>query len=315
MSNRRAIDIDFGTAYSCVAVFQNGNAEIIPNEQDNRTTPSFIAFTNNERLIGDAAKNQISMNSKNTIFGFKQLLGHKFNDATVQADMKHWPFKVINDRNKPKIQVEYKNQIKLFTPEELSSMILAKMKNMAEIYLGKKVSEAVITIPTYFNSSQRQAIKDASTIAGLDVLRVLYEPAAAAIAYRLVKKTSDEKNILVFDLGGSNVNVTILIIEEDVIDVKSIAGNTHLGGEDFVNRMVEYFIQEFQRKYHKNLLNNKRAFQRLHNACECAKITLSSSCHVLIEIDLLREGIDFYSKITHECFEELNIDLFRSILE
>ncbi|CAF1038429.1 unnamed protein product [Rotaria sordida] len=229
--------------------------------------------------------------------------------------MKHWPFKVINDRNKPKIQVEYKNQIKLFTPEELSSMILAKMKNMAEIYLGKKVSEVVITIPTYFNYSQRQAIKDAGTIAGLNVLRVLYEPAAAAIAYGLIKKISDEQNILVFDLGASNVNVTILNIVEGVIEVKSIAGNTHLGGEDFVNRMVEYFIQEFQRKYHKNLLNNKRALQRLHTACEYAKINLSSSCHALIEIDSLHEGIDFYSKITRECFEELNADLFPSIFE
>ncbi|CAF5001762.1 unnamed protein product [Rotaria sp. Silwood1] len=315
MSSRRAIGIDLGTVYSCVAVFQNGNVEIIPNEQGNRTTPSFITFTNNERLIGDEAKNQISMNPKNTIFGFKRLIGHKFDDATVQADMKHWPFKVINDRDKPKIQVEYKNQIKLFTSEELSSMILANMKDIAEIYVGKKISEAVISVPAYFNDSQRQAIKDAGAIAGLNVLRIINESTTAAIAYGFVKKISGEQNVLVFDLGGSNVNVTILNIEEGIIEVKSTTGSTYLGGEDFVNRMVEYFVKEFKRKYNRDLLHNKRGLRRLHTACECAKITLSSSCQASIEIDSLHEGIDFYSKITRECFEELNADLFRSTLQ
>ncbi|CAF4745786.1 unnamed protein product [Rotaria sp. Silwood1] len=315
MANSIAIGIDLGTVYSCVSVFQNGKLEIISNEQGNRTTPSCVEFTNNERLIGDAARSQISINSKNTIFGFKRLIGHKFDDATVQADMKHWPFKVINDRGKPKIQVEYKNQMKLFTSEELSSMILANMKNIAEIYLGKNVSEAVLTVPAHFNYSQRQAIKDAGTIAGLNVLRVLDESTAAGIAYGFDKRMSDERNVLVFDLGGSNVNVTILKIEEDIFKVKSTAGSTHVGGEDFVNRMVEYFAQEFKCKYNKDLQGNKRTLRRLHTACECAKLTLSSSCKASIEIDSLHEDIDFYSTITRHCFEELNIDLFHSILE
>ncbi|CAF4657361.1 unnamed protein product, partial [Rotaria sp. Silwood2] len=315
MCGRRAIGIDFGTVYSCVAVFQNGKVEIISNEQGNRITSSCVAFTNNKRLIGDAAKSQISMNPKNTIFGFKRLIGCKFDDATVQADMKHWPFKVINDNGKPKIQVEYKNQIKLFTPEELSSMILANMKDIAEIYLGRKISEAVITVPAYFNYSQRQSIKDAGIIAGLNVLRIIDESTTAAIAYGLVNKISAERNVLVFDLGGSNVNITVLTIEEDIFEVKSIASSTHLGGEDYVNRMVEYFVREFKFKHNKDLQDNKRSLQRLRKACECAKLTLSSSCQASIEIDSLHEGIDFYWTITRECFEELNIDLFRSTIE
>ena len=273
--SRVAIGIDLGTTYSCVAVYQNGKIEIISNEHGNRTTPSYVAFTDTERLIGEAAKNQAARNPKNTIFANKRLIGRKFDDAAVQADMKHWPFKVINEGGKPKIQVEYKNVTKVFASEEISSMILWKMKEIAETYLGEKVSEAVITVPAYFNDSQRQATKDAGVIAGLSVLRIINEPTAAAIAYGLDKKMSDIRNVLIFDLGGGTVNVSILTIEEGIFEVKSTAGDTHLGGEDFDNRMVAHFVQEFNRKNGKVLQDNKRGLQRLRNACEHAKV----SCH------------------------------------
>jgi L1 cell adhesion molecule like protein len=269
---RVAIGIDLGTTYSCVAVCENGKVEIISNEQGNRITPSCVAFTNNERLIGNAAKNQANINPNNTIFGAKRLIGRKFDDPTVQADMKHWPFKVINDVGKPKILVEYKSETKLFTPEEILAMILTKMKEIAEIYLGKKVVEAVITVPAIFNDSQRQATKDAGVIAGFNVLRIITEPIAATIAYGLSGKVSGDRNILVFDLGGGTINVSVLTIEEGIFEVRSMAGNTHLGGEDFNNRMVTYFIQEFKHKYGKDLLQNQRAIRRLRTACESAKV-------------------------------------------
>jgi len=311
----RAIGIDLGTTYSCVGIFQHGKVEIIANDQGNRTTPSYVAFTDSERLIGDAAKNQVAMNPNNTIFDAKRLIGRKFDDATVQADMKHWPFKVINEGGKPKIQVEYKNETKAFTPEEISSMVLTKMKEIAEAYLGKKISEAVITVPAYFNDSQRQATKDAGVISGLNVLRIINEPTAAAIAYGLDKKVSGERNILIFDLGGGTFDVSVLKIEEGIFEVKSTAGDTHLGGEDFDNRMVTHFVQEFKRKNNKDLSQNKRGLRRLRTACERAKRTLSSSSQASIEIDSLHEGVDFYSTITRARFEELCADLFRSTLE
>jgi len=311
----RAIGIDLGTTYSCVGIFQHGKVEIIANDQGNRTTPSYVAFTDSERLIGDAAKNQVAMNPNNTIFDAKRLIGRKFEDPTVQADMKHWPFKVINEGGKPKIQVEYKNETKTFTPEEISSMVLTKMREIAEAYLGKKISEAVITVPAYFNDSQRQATKDAGVIAGLNVLRIINEPTAAAIAYGLDKKVTGERNILIFDLGGGTFDVSVLKIEEGIFEVKSTAGDTHLGGEDFDNRMVTHFVQEFKRKNNKDLSQNKRGLRRLRTACERAKRTLSSSSQASIEIDSLHEGIDFYSTITRARFEELNADLFRSTLE
>jgi len=311
----RAIGIDLGTTYSCVGIFQHGKVEIIANDQGNRTTPSYVAFTDSERLIGDAAKNQVAMNPNNTIFDAKRLIGRKFEDPTVQADMKHWPFKVINESTKPKIQVEYKNETKTFTPEEISSMVLTKMREIAEAYLGKKISEAVITVPAYFNDSQRQATKDAGVIAGLNVLRIINEPTAAAIAYGLDKKVTGERNILIFDLGGGTFDVSVLKIEEGIFEVKSTAGDTHLGGEDFDNRMVTHFVQEFKRKNNKDLSQNKRGLRRLRTACERAKRTLSSSSQASIEIDSLHEGIDFYSTITRARFEELNADLFRSTLE
>lgn len=312
---RKAIGIDLGTTYSCVGIFQHGKVEIIANDQGNRTTPSYVAFTDSERLIGDAAKNQVAMNPNNTVFDAKRLIGRKFDDSTVQSDMKHWPFKVINDGGKPKIQVEYKNETKSFTPEEISSMVLTKMKEIAEAYLGKKVSEAVVTVPAYFNDSQRQATKDAGVIAGLNVLRIINEPTAAAIAYGLDKKVSAERNVLIFDLGGGTFDVSILTIEEGIFEVKSTAGDTHLGGEDFDNRMVAHFVQEFKRKHGKDLQENKRGLRRLRTACERAKRTLSSSSQASIEIDSLHEGVDFYSTITRARFEELNADLFRSTLE
>jgi len=309
------VGIDLGTTYSCVGVWQNDRVEIIANDQGNRTTPSYVAFTDTERLIGDAAKNQVAMNPENTVFDAKRLIGRKFNDPVVQADMKHWPFKVVpKSGDKPYISVKFKGEVKEFAPEEISSMVLTKMKEIAEAYLGKQVKDAVITVPAYFNDGQRQATKDAGAIAGLNVLRIINEPTAAAIAYGLDKKKSGETHILIFDLGGGTFDVSLLTLDEGIFEVKATAGDTHLGGEDFDNRMVSYFMEEFKRKYKHDIGGNQRAVRRLRTACERAKRTLSSSTQASIEIDSLYEGIDFYTTITRAKFEDLCIDLFRKCI-
>lgn len=311
-----AVGIDLGTTYSCVGVWQQGKVEIIANDQGNRTTPSYVAFTDSERLIGDAAKNQVALNPSNTVFDAKRLIGRKFDDPKIQQDMKHWPFTVINDRGKPKIQVQFKGQTKTFSPEEISSMVLTKMKETAEAYLGCPVKDAVITVPAYFNDSQRQATKDAGTIAGLNVLRIINEPTAAALAYGLDKNLKGERNVLIFDLGGGTFDVSILTIDEgSLFEVKSTAGDTHLGGEDFDNRLVNHLVEEFKRKYRKDISKNHRALRRLRTAAERAKRTLSSSTEASIEIDALDSGIDFYTKVSRARFEELCADLFRSTLQ
>jgi len=298
-----------------VGVWQNDRVEIIANDQGNRTTPSYVAFTDTERLVGDAAKNQVAMNPENSVFDAKRLIGRKFNDPTVQADMKHWPFKVIaREGDKPYIQVQYKGETKFFAPEEISSMVLVKMKETAEAYLGKTIKDAVITVPAYFNDGQRQATKDAGTISGLNVKRIINEPTAAAIAYGLDKKGKTERNVLIFDLGGGTFDVSLLTIEDGIFEVKATAGDTHLGGEDFDNRMVSHFVEEFKRKYKKDISGNARALRRLRTSCERAKRTLSSSTQASVEIDSLYEGIDFYTSITRARFEELNADLFRSCI-
>ncbi|KAF7119308.1 hypothetical protein RHSIM_Rhsim13G0084400 [Rhododendron simsii] len=313
-----AIGIDLGTTYSCVGVWQHDRVEIIANDQGNRTTPSYVAFTDTQRLLGDAAKNQVAVNPTNTIFDAKRLIGRRYSDATVQSDIKLWPFKVtLGQDDNPIIGVTYKHEEKQFSAEEISSMVLVKMKEIAEDYLGTTVKNAVITVPAYFNDSQRQATKDAGVIAGLNIMRIINEPTAAAIAYSLDNKPSgtSKKNVLVFDLGGGTFDISLLTIEEGKIEVKATGGDTHLGGEDFDNRMVNHFVERFKMKRKKDISGNPRALRRLRTSCERAKRTLSSTAETTIEIAALDEGIDFCATITRARFEELNIDLFRKCME
>jgi L1 cell adhesion molecule like protein len=312
----KAIGIDLGTTYSCVGVWQNDRVEIIANDQGNRTTPSYVAFTDSERLIGDAAKNQTAMNPKNTVFDAKRLIGRKFSDSKVQEDIRGWSFKVVPGvADKPSIEVDFKGETKRFEPEEISSMVLTKMKEIAEMYIGTDIKDAVVTVPAYFNDSQRQATKDAAAIAGLNCLRIINEPTAAAIAYGLDKHKDEDKNVLIFDLGGGTFDVSLLNIEGGIFEVKATAGDTHLGGEDFDARLLQHLSQEFKRKHKKDISDNPRALRRLRTACERAKRTLSSTTQSAVEIDSLYEGVDFYTSITRARFEELNADLFRKCME
>ena len=312
-----AIGIDLGTTYSCVGVYKDGKVEIIANDQGNRTTPSYVAFTDTgERLIGDAAKNQVNNNPLNTICDAKRFIGRDFDDTTVQSDSKLLPFEIISDDNKkPLFKVKKGEEDKTFHPEEVSSMVLLKMKEISEAYLGEEVKDAVITVPAYFNDSQRQATKDAGSIAGLNVLRIINEPTAAAIAYDLEKKNEEELNVLIFDLGGGTFDVSLLGIEEGVFEVKATAGDTHLGGEDFDNMLVNHFSAEFKRKHQKDLTTNPKSLRKLKTACEHAKKTLSSASSTEIDLDSLFEGIDFNSKISRAKFESICEPYFRKCLE
>ena len=309
-----AIGIDLGTTYSCVGWWKDNRCDIIANDQGNRTTPSYVAFTDTERIIGDGAKNQSSMNPENTIFDAKRLIGRDFNDKTLQSDLKQFPFKVKDDKNKPVIEVQYKNETKQLHPEEISSMVLTKMKEIAEAYIGEEVKDAVITVPAYFNDSQRQATKDAGSIAGLNVLRIINEPTAAAIAYGL-DNNPVEKNVLIFDLGGGTFDVSLLNIDDGIFEVKATAGDTHLGGEDFDNLLVKHFMNEIKRKHRHDISDNKRASRRLRTACEKAKRTLSSSSTASIEIDSLFDGVDFFSSISRAKFESLCMPLFQKCID
>ena len=317
--SKHAIGIDLGTTYSCVAVRRNNAVEIIANSQGNRTTPSYVAFLNGERLIGDSAKNQSARNPQNTVFDAKRLIGRKFNDELVQKDMKQFPFNIINSADgRPKIEVEHKGTKESFYAEQISSMILTEMKNTAEAYLGESVSDAVITVPAYFNDAQRQATKDAGAIAGLNVLRIINEPTAAAIAYGLNNELKGDKNVLIFDLGGGTFDVSLLSIDEGVFEVKATAGDTHLGGEDFDSMLVNHCVQEFCKKTKMDkddVISNKRSIRRLRTACERAKRTLSTSTNAQLEIDSFFNGTDFNTVITRAKFENLCDTYFKNCLK
>ncbi|KAL4218624.1 Endoplasmic reticulum chaperone BiP [Mactra antiquata] len=310
------IGIDLGTTYSCVGVYQKGGVEIITNDQGNRITPSYVAFTEDgERLIGDAAKNQLTSNPKNTIFDVKRFIGRTWDDPVVQKDLKYYPFKVINVNNKPHVQVNVGSEVKTFSPEEISAMVLREMKKTAESYLGENVTHAVVTVPAYFNDAQRRATEDAGRIAGLNVMRILNEPTAAALAYGLDKKGKDEQNILVFDLGGGTFDVSLLTIDNGVFEVLATNGDTHLGGEDFDQKVMEYFVKLIKKKTGTDVRNDARALQKLRREVEKGKRALSSSHQTVIEVESLFGSYDLRETLTRAKFEELNMELFRSTLE
>ncbi|KAF4568329.1 ATPase with role in protein import into the ER [Pleurotus pulmonarius] len=308
------IGIDLGTTYSCVGVQRGGRVEIIANDQGHRITPSWVSFADDERLVGDAAKNAYHSNPENTVFDAKRLIGRKMDDPDIKRDMKHWPFKVREKLGKPVITVKYHGADKDFTPEEISAMVLGKMKETAEAYLGEKVTHAVVTVPAYFNDAQRQATKDAGTIAGLQVLRIINEPTAAAIAYGLNKKAG-ESQIIVYDLGGGTFDVSLLSIDDGVFEVLATAGDTHLGGEDFDNRIIEHFTKQYKKKTGTDVSGNLRAMGKLKREVEKAKRTLSSQQSVRIEIESFEDGNDFSETLTRAKFEELNMDLFRKTMK
>ena len=318
MSKAPAIGIDLGTTYSCVGVWQNGKVDIIPNDMGERTTPSYVAFTDTERLVGDSAKNQITRNPTNTVFDAKRLIGRKYEDREVQDDMKLWPFKVVKDEksSRPQIVITYQKQEKKFFAEEISAMVLQKLKQTATDFLGKEVKDAIVTVPAYFNDSQRQATKDAGTISGLNVLRIINEPTAAAIAYGLDKQANKkEENVLIFDLGGGTFDVSLLSLEDGLFEVKATNGNTHLGGEDFDNRMVEYCADEFRKKTGINIKKNAKALRRVRASCEKAKRALSAATQATVDIDALMDGEDLNIVITRSKFEDLCMDLFKKCIK
>ncbi|KAF7759767.1 hypothetical protein Agabi119p4_11462 [Agaricus bisporus var. burnettii] len=308
------IGIDLGTTYSCVGVQRGGRVEIIANDQGHRITPSWVSFTDDERLVGDSAKNAYHSNPQNTVFDAKRLIGRKMNEPEVKRDMKHWPFKVTEKNGKPSISVEHKGEERHFSAEEISAMVLGKMKETAEAYLGHKVTHAVITVPAYFNDAQRQATKDAGTIAGLHVLRIINEPTAAAIAYGL-NKGSGESQIIVYDLGGGTFDVSLLSIDDGVFEVLATAGDTHLGGEDFDNRVIDYFVKSYKKKTGTDVSKNLRALGKLKREVEKAKRTLSSQQSTRIEIESFEDGNDFSETLTRAKFDELNMDLFRKTMK
>lgn len=309
------IGIDLGTTYSCVGVFKNGRVEIIANDQGNRITPSYVAFLeeSGERLVGDAAKNQATINPENTVFDVKRLIGRNFSDRSVQADKKLVPYKIVGDVNKPAVQVNIAGKIQKFAPEEISAMVLQKMKSTAETFLGKEIKDAVVTVPAYFNDAQRQATKDAGTISGMKVQRIINEPTAAAIAYGM-DKTGGESNVLVFDLGGGTFDVTLLTIDNGVFEVLATNGDTHLGGEDFDQRVMQYFIKMMKKKSNIDISGDKRALQKLRKEVERVKRALSSQQQARLEIEDLAEGFDLSESLTRARFEELNNDLFKKTL-
>merc|ERR1712137_533219 len=308
------IGIDLGTTYSCVGVFKKGRVDIIANDQGNRITPSYVAFNENERLIGEAAKNQATINPENTVFDVKRLIGRKFSDPSVKKDMKLMPYEIFDKGGKPYIRVNYRGQPKEYAPEEISAMILGKMKETAEAYLGKKVTHAVVTVPAYFSDAQRQATKDAGVIAGLTVERIINEPTAAAIAYGL-DETGDEKTIIVYDLGGGTFDVTLLTVDNGVFEVLATNGDTHLGGEDFDHRVMEHFLRTFKKKTGLDASVDKRAIQKLRREVERAKRTLSTQHQAKIEIESFFDGQDFSETLTRAKFENLNMDLFRNTMK
>lgn len=308
------IGIDLGTTFSCVGIFKNGQVEVIPNELGNRITPSVVAFTDEERLIGEAAKNQATVNPTRTLYDVKRLIGRKYSDKTVQYDKKYLPYEIVDRDSKPYIQVpNVRGETKVYAPEEISAMVLVKMREIAESYSGKKIKNAIVTVPAYFDNSQRQSTKDAGIIAGLNVVRVLNEPTAAAIAYGLDQK--EEQNILVFDLGGGTFDVSILTIDEGVFEVIGTNGDTHLGGEDFDQRVLDHFMKLIQKKSNIDISRDKRAIQKLKREVEKGKRALSSQHETKIEIEDLVEGYDFSESLSRAKFEEINGDLFKKTLE
>jgi heat shock protein 1/8 len=309
------IGIDLGTTYSCVGVWQNDHVEIIASDTGNRTVPSMVSFTDSERIIGDAAKSAAAAFARSTIFDAKRMIGRPFNDPILQKDLRHFPYDVIDDGNgRPQIVVETKDGQKKFYPEEISAMVLQKMKAIAEAYLGHSVKDAVVTVPAYFNDAQRQATKDAGVIAGLNIVRIINEPTAAAIAYGLDKKSAGERKVLIFDLGGGTFDVSLLTLDDGVFEVNATAGDTHLGGEDFDNLVVDWAVEEFRRKSKVDIRDNPRALRRLRTAAESAKRTLSSTTQAQIEVDSLAEGIDINLTLTRAKFESLCDALFRKCM-